>query len=78
MTGQFAVAGDIDVGQTSAVAGATATGNGNLVMERIGSLSVVGDLDVGQTGSLGTPFGVVLRRCGPFLASPLAPTSTPA
>ena len=57
VTGKFAVAGDVDVGQTSAVAGAAATGNGVLIMERVGALSVVGDLDVGQTGALGTPFG---------------------
>lgn len=65
LTGQFLVTGDIDVGQTSAVAGATAVGNGALTMERLGSLTVTGDLDVGQAGAQGSPFGtgsVVLRN----------------
>ena len=49
--------GDVNVGQTSAGAGATATGTADLTVLRIGDWQIPGDLDLGQTSGSGTATG---------------------
>lgn len=51
------VGNDIDVGQTSAVAGTGADGDGMLLIERAASLDVATDFDIGQVGGQGQAQG---------------------
>ena len=50
--------GDINVGQTSAAAGATAMGTAMLEVAQVGSVAIPGDFDLGQTSGDGTATGM--------------------
>ena len=50
--------GDINAGQTSATAGATAMAIGEITVERVTNLQVAGDLDLGQTSGTGQATGL--------------------
>ena len=50
--------GDLDVGQAVANSGATATGDGTVIIENVEMIDVAGDVDVGETGGTANAHGM--------------------